>query len=556
MLVLTTYLAEKKMNPITFDDVYRYILWGMGKEEYPHAEKIATYVANKVGAQPVPVSENDPIIIEHYENLDNVVYRELVNIVGEKNIDTALLSRLVNSHGQSYRDLVKYYYNVPIKEVPLAIIYPSNVDQLLGIFDLARQYDLTVLPVGGRTTVTGSLLPFQNTLLVNLKYFNQIEHIDKISHYVVVQCGIYGPELERVLNKHDLTLGHFPQSFEYSTLGGWLATRSAGQSSNFYGKIEDMTLGIEVATPVGVIKVVQNPNTAAGPRMMDLFLGAQGIFGIITKATLRVWQLNRRKRKAQTFFLPNFEEGIKILRDLAQTGIPPAITRLSDEEETAFYLQLQKIEHSEKKSYLVLLKALEVYLKLRHLKKRRSLLILVYDSPLEYARASYALSKKILKKYHAVSVGSDGAASWFRHRFRHPYLRDIMIRKGIMLETMETATTWDNVLKLYNKVKKTASRWFPIILTHISHIYPTGATLYFTFMGAQNHANLDQIAEIHKEISCTFVKNGGTTSHHHGVGTFFRLAYHKEVNPMIINLIRMIKATVDPNNVLAPLNIP
>jgi len=473
--------------------------------------------------------------------------KTLISIVGDDNFSEDGYLRLTHSRGKSYKDLVLLRDGHAGKIVD-AVLFPKEEGEILKILGMASKEFIEIIPFGGGTTVLGGVTPTKNpSLCVDMMHFKTLD-LDEISHTATLGAGLRGPEIEERLERKGFTLGHFPQSFEFSTLGGWVATRSAGQASTKYGKIEDMVLGLRMVTPKGIIRVLPHPASSTGPGLKNLYVGSEGIFGIITSATLRVKSIPKL-RDYEGFFFKTFHEGIRAIRTFMQNGIAPAVVRLSDAEETAVSLALSQKEGITKEG-----------LGSWFLQKSgfRCLLILGMEGNREEVIHESEVSRHAIKEFHGLGVGKSAGEAWMRERFRHPYLRDTLLDRGVMIDTLETVTSWNNLEELHRKTKEAIEKTIgkrnvrSIVMAHISHVYETGACLYFTFMAPQTKDKISQWEDVKSIATRTILESGGALSHHHGVGAdhapFFIAEHGKEG----AEAVRRTKMLLDPSGILNP----
>ncbi|MHA1332192.1 MAG: FAD-binding oxidoreductase [Candidatus Hodarchaeales archaeon] len=473
-------------------------------------------------------------------------------ILGEENVSSDLTTRLQNSFDQSYLNLLTSRLGRPFGVTEL-VLYPKSHNEVLMVIKIANEFEIPIFTVSGHSSVTLGIKPPEGSVAINLTKMNQVLRIDKESNWAIVQTGISGPVLEEILNKEGLTLGHFPQSFEYSCLGGWLATRGAGQNSSLYGKIEDMVLGLKFVTGSGeTLETKMSPARSTGPDLNQLLIGSEGAFGIITEATLRVSKLPP-KRYYASFLFRSFEDGLLAFREILQRGYRPSVMRLSDPEETSDHIKSSYLmkDHPKQPKFV---KLFFKYLVSRgYTEEKSSLGILSFEGDPALTKVTKKESSRIIKKYGGHSLGSGVAKSWFETRFESPFLRDPLIDHGILLDTFETSTTWDNLFNLYVKVREKLKPICPILWSHCSHAYPTGANLYFTIMMEQKlGSEINQYIKLRKMVLDAFQEYGGTLSHHHGIGRSFSQWLPKEIGEQGIIILKSLKEVLDPKGIMNP----
>jgi len=449
--------------------------------------------------------------------------------------------RLRHACGKSYRDLLRLRRGW-VEHVPDRVLYPASSQEVAHILEIAGRHGIAVVPFGGGTSVVGGVegpadRPF---VTLDLTRLNKLVRLERLSGLATFEAGVLGPELERVLNAEGLTLGHFPQSFEFSTLGGWVATRSAGQNSTRNGKIEDMVSGLKVELPGGQLASREMPARAAGPDLKQFLIGSEGTLGVITEVTVRL-----KPRPPATlwksFYLPSFDHAVHELRRIVQAGVFPSIARLSDPEETRFLLAAED-KHGLKG---LALKALE--------KRGGCLALLGFEGePAEVKRDAQHARKEL----QGLDLGSGPGESWARTRFELPYLRDDLLTARLLVETLETATNWANLPYLYRRVREDLHRALgpqSYVLSHLSHLYPDGASLYVTFMAPQElGSELEQWTRAKRAATDAIMAAGGTLSHHHGVGLDHAPWLEQEHGAAGLRILRAVKRELDPQGILNP----
>lgn len=476
-------------------------------------------------------------------------------------IGSSAEDRAFHARGDSYRDLLDLRAG-KLDPLPDAVLYPKTRDACLKAIGVAARLGIAVVPFGGGTSVVGGVAPLAGdhraVVAIDTTRLNQVLAIDKTSMTATAEAGIYGPVLEQRLSAEGVTLGHYPQSFEFSTLGGWIAARGAGQQSNRYGKAEHWLVSARLATPGGLWSTEGYPASAAGPRLTDLVAGSEGTLGLITDATFALHAVPEN-RDYRAFLFHDFAAGREAVREIVQADIPACSLRLSDEDETHFYSVLGRLQREPKlKDRLQ-----DFYLKRRGFDGPRCALIAGAEGDRALVRYAHKHIAAIARRHGALAAGSGPAESWYKGRFHGPYLRDPMLDRGLGVDTLETATQWSNVAALHGAVRRALldamqahSNGKGICLAHVSHSYRDGASLYFTYVWPRAHGGLDaEIAQwtaIKKAASDAIAANRGTISHHHGAGTDHAPWVAAEKSEAGMTALRALKAALDPTGIMNP----
>jgi len=470
-------------------------------------------------------------------------------------------SKLTHTYGKSYHDMIRIRRGIfPV--VPDAVVYPETEEDIQAILHWAEENSVGVIPRGGGTSVVGGVEAFrlepQNGLIViDLKQMNRILKIHKESLLADVQAGIFGPELEEQLREKGVTLSHYPESFEYSTLGGWIAARSAGQQSTKYGKMEDMVESVRLIAPAAILETPYFPAAANGPDINQIVVGSEGILGVLSQARIRLKVIPGRRFYTALLFR-SFEEGVKAVRKIMRSGIKPAVIRLSDADETEFIFALREAKPGR---FSFSLQKLEMrFLRMKgFLPEKRAFLILGLEGENTSVRNEWRRIVKMIHPFSPFKLGEKTARQWYDHRFENPYLRDTLMNYDILVDTLETATEWENLWKLY-RAGRTAIlsacdtlQIKGIVAVHLSHAYPTGSSLYFIILAMPRVGKeLEAWWEIKKAASDAIVSAGGTISHHHGIGLDHRPWLKQQMDEASLRLLRQIKKTMDPNGIMNP----
>ena len=472
-------------------------------------------------------------------------------IVGAENVREDRASRVTHAAGRSYPDLVRLRSGRP-EGAPDAVVWPADHDEVRGVLELCAGEGVAVVPFGGGTSVVGGVEPlrgpFAAVIALDMGRMADVTGLDERSLTVSVGPGLRAPEADRLLAARGLTLGHLPQSYEYVSLGGAVATRSAGQASTGFGRIDELVVGMALAAPAGDIVVDPTPASAAGPRLRDLLVGSEGVLGVITGLDLRVRPLTPFRYEG--WFVPSFAEGMEAMRMLEQSECAPAIARLSDEEETRVSLAMAGAGAKAR--------AFAGYLRARGV-AGGCLMVAGWAGEGERTAPRRAAAARILRAHGAVGVGAAPARAWASGRFRAPYLRDALLDHGVLVETLETAGQWSGLERLYRAVRAalhdalTRRGTPPLVWCHVSHLYATGASLYFTFVAAQEAgAEIEQWRAAKEAASEAIARTGGTITHHHAVGRDHAPWMAAEVGATGLDLLRAAKAHLDPTGIMNP----
>ncbi|MFI8966373.1 FAD-binding oxidoreductase [Streptomyces sp. NPDC053493] len=450
-------------------------------------------------------------------------------------------SRIRHTRGKSTPDLLRIRAG-EVDDIPAAVVLPGDHDEVLAVLRACAEHGVAVVPFGGGTSVVGGLAPATERPFValDLRRLDRLLAVDEVSRTATLQPGLRGPRCEALLNEQGWTLGHFPQSFEWASVGGFAAARSSGQASAGYGRFDEMVLGLTVATPEGTLETGRAPRSAAGPDLRQLILGSEGALGVITAVTVRIRPLPA-KRIYEGWRFASFEAGTAALRRLAQDGPRPTVLRLSDESETFVGLaQPDAIGSAE-------------------LPQNPGCMAVVgYEGTEEDTAARRAAAREVLLACDGEFIGEEPGEKWAHGRYDAPYLRDALLDAGAFAETLETAAFWSAIPGLYTAVRDALTNTLteagtpPLVMCHISHTYENGASLYFTVVSAQGEDAVAHWAPVKRAANDAILAAGGTISHHHGVGTDHRDWYAREIGPLGIRMLQAVKAEVDPSGVLSP----
>jgi alkyldihydroxyacetonephosphate synthase len=476
----------------------------------------------------------------------------LVEAVGEENVFTSAEDRLRHATGCGYVDLARLRSG-RLDAAPDAVVLPGDAAEVKRVLELCATEGVAVVPFGGGTSVVGGVEPLRGdhdrVISLDLTRLRVVE-VDPRSLTARLGAGLRGPEAEAELSKHGLVLGHYPQSFEYATIGGFAATRSAGQASSGYGRFDALVSSVRLIAPAGDLETLATPHTAAGPALRELVVGSEGVYGVIPDVTVRV-RPAPEQRRYEAWMAESFEAGAEIVRALAQGPGLPDVIRVSDQEETEVSLALsgpRGLAGSLFGGYL-------------GLRRRRggSLVILGFEGEEESIARRRMLSVRELQRGGAVYLGQSAGRSWEHGRYQGPYLRDTLMGIGAMVETLETSHTWTELAGLHAAVggairDSLAGQGTPgLVFCHLSHAYADGASLYFTFISrSREGAEVEHWRQV-KQAACeAIVGCGGTITHHHAVGRDHAPYMEAEVGRTGLDVLRAVKEQLDPAGIMNP----
>ena len=525
--------------------------WGGPSDAPELSSRVRDYLARHVGvATSWPPA--DPASWQLAPSrLPEAMVDSLRAAVGDDHVSDARADRLAATGGAAFIDYARRRAGA-VDDVPDVVVRPGSHDEVMRVLAIAGEHRVAVVPVGGGTSVVGGLRTDEPRIALALDRLGRLLHLDEVSGIATVGPAVTGPVLEALLQARGYTLGHLPQSWERATIGGYVATRSAGQASTGYGRSDDMVESLVVATPEGTIELGRGPSTAAGPDLLGLMVGSEGAFGVITRVGLRVRRLPEH-RVYDALVFPGFAEGVDAFRDAAQSRATADVMRLSDEAETATTLLMSGPSG-------IAGAALERYLRARGVDPSSASLAIVgwEGTDRDLVRARRSATWRALRRHGAVSLGHGPGESWRRHRFDGPHLRDALMDQGYLVETLETATHWSGYLGLHGDVTAAlrgslGPRPGPYVMSHLSHAYETGASLYTTVIAVVDRQ--DPAAQWQRAKSATsnaLMAAGATITHHHAVGRDHAAWLPQEVGPLGMAILRATKSTVDPEGLLNP----
>ncbi|MFA5449208.1 MAG: FAD-binding oxidoreductase [Clostridia bacterium] len=477
---------------------------------------------------------------------------ELERISGKENVKTDDYSRLSVAYGKTMYDLLRLRKRI-VENIPDVVVYPSECEEVEEIVAFCTREKIPLYVYGGGSSVTRGVECMKGGISLDMRAnFNKVIEFNEINQTITVQAGMSGPDLEKALNeaperfgtKLRYTSGHFPQSYEYSSVGGWVVTRGAGQNSTYFGKIEHLVLGQEYATPAGKIVGDNYAAKATGPDINQIMMGSEGAYGVLTKVTLRVFRYMPENHIRFSFMFKNWEDAQAAAREIMQYQAGyPSVFRLSDPEETEVMMRLYSVDD---------IPVLSSVLKKRgYLPNQRCLFLGFTDGERGFCKNLAKNVRKVSRRFGGMSLTGLPVKSWEKGRFTDPYLRDTMQDFGIMTDTLECTVNWDNMPHVHKMVREYCkSRPNTVCMTHMSHAYPQGANLYFIFIAKMTE--LDEFIDYHRGILDHIQKSGAAISHHHGVGKMFAPWLEGQIGTNQMEIFKVLKRHLDPDNLMNP----
>jgi alkyldihydroxyacetonephosphate synthase len=483
----------------------------------------------------------------------------LAEVAGADNVISTPLERVRHTFGKSIRDLMRVRAG-DFGRLPDVVVYPGSESEVAAVVTMAAQRDFVLIPFGGGSNIAGSLepQPAEDRVVVSLDMgrLRRLLDIDPESGLARVEAGVRGPDLEAQLKEAGWTLGHFPDSFTHSTLGGWVATRSSGMQSDKYGDIADITKGLRVARPDGILNLRALPSTSTGPSLREMILGSEGRLGVITEVTVQVHRV-AEAREIRAYLFKTWSHGVAAMRAIAQSGLPVTLTRVSDARETSFSFATSKgssgVEAMVKNGLMKYLKAKGWDL------EGIALSFIGYEGSSRQIAAIRKAVGKVVKAHEGVGIGTGPGVLYDQKKFDTPYIRDFLLDRGGAADVSDTAAPWSLMNPLHEQVFKAANAAFDQIgvkgwiMCHLSHSYRSGACLYFTFAFVEEgRPTIEKYDVVKRAIQQAFVDVGGTLSHHHAVGVEHAPWLEDVLSPSGYNVIAGLLESADPGRNLNP----
>jgi alkyldihydroxyacetonephosphate synthase len=486
----------------------------------------------------------------------------LTGIVGDAYVATDKMDRVVHTYGKSIRDLIRIRSNL-VERAPDVVVYPADEAEVQRVVDAAVAADAVIIPFGGGSNIASSLEPrsdeTRTVLSLDMGRMRELIDIDEESGLARIQAGALGPDLEEQLNTRGWTIGHYPDSFTHSTLGGWIATRSSGMQSDKYGDIADITRGLRVVRPGSALVIRPIPSSSTGPSVREMILGSEGRLGVITEATVVVHR-QPAKRDVFGYFFPNWEAGTAAMQEIAESDAHPSITRVSDARETGFSLATSKERHGFDK--FAAGTVLPTLMKSKGWNLDDICLSFIgYEGEESYAKRQKKLVDAIVKKHGGMGVGKGPGVLYDQKKFDTPYLRDFLLDRGAAGDVSESAMPWSKINQLHDNVRIAADKAFDEIgikgwiMSHLSHSYHSGACLYFTFAFVMGDDPIAEYNVVKSAIQQAFIDNGGSLSHHHGVGLEHAPWLEQDISAQGVAVMRGLFESADPGENFNPRKI-
>lgn len=509
-----------------------------------HFVSLSERITGALGLVGITTSERPPAPVEDLtipeSRLAATDLDGLREVLGAAAVSTEHDDRVAHANGWSTPDLLRLRGDA-LADVPDAVVRPADEPAVEAALRWCTDHRVAVVPFGGGTSVVGGLTAerdgFRGVIALDLTALDRLLEVDGESRILTFEAGVRGPRAEELAAEHGFTIGHFPQSYAGATIGGYAAARSAGQSSAGYGRFDEMVVGLTLVTPRGTIEVGNAPRSAAGPDWRQIALGSEGAFGVITRVRVRVRPLPEA-RSFEGWRFRDFATGAAALRRLAQDGPRPTVLRLSDEIETLVNLADPNESLEENPG--------------------GCLAIVGFEGTADDVATRRDKVAAILRDLGGDELGTAPGEAWREGRFNAPYLRDPLLENGVLIETLETATFWSRLIEVRDAVNLALTtaltdQGTPCIpMCHISHVYETGASLYFTVAAAQAEDPVVQWAVAKKAVNDTLTRLGAAPSHHHGVGVDHQRVYVDQLGPLAVEALQAIKRTLDPAGVVNP----
>jgi alkyldihydroxyacetonephosphate synthase len=545
-------------------DVKHMKWWGWGVEGiafgYDNKPGFAPFVKKAVGLDltvpAVPAVAFGDLTLPA-STIDAALLSRLAAIVGAGNTVTDDELRLVHTYGKSIRDLLRIRASI-LPRMPDVVVYPADEAEVAEVVALAVAANAVVIPFGGGSNISGSLEPHPGearvVISLDLGRLDRVLSIDEGSGLARIQAGAQGPSIEEQLGARGWTMGHFPDSFTHSTLGGWVATRSSGMQSDKYGDIADIARGLRMVRPAGIVDIRPVPSASTGPSVREMILGSEGRLGVITEVTVQVHR-TPAVREINGYLFPNWEAGIAAMHDISESDARPTVTRVSDARESGFSFATGKA-----KTGFDPQKVLMAFLKRRGWDLEGiNLSFIGFEGSASHVSYEKKIVARIVRRHGGIAVGKGPGVLYDQKKFDTPYLRDFLLDRGAAADVSETAAPWSRLNEIHDAVYAAADEAYERIgtpgwiMSHLSHSYHSGACLYFTFAFVHDGENaIAQYDVVKRAIQQAFVDHGGTISHHHGVGREHAPWLEQDISTEGVALMQGLFTAADPKKNFNP----
>ena len=499
-----------------------------------------------------PRSTGDaPVGFDRPPSLPPAHVAALTRIVGRENVSQDNFSRLRHATGKTMEEALRLRREM-VGDLPDLVVHPRHKEDVTAIVAYCHEHRIPVYVYGGGSSVNMGPSPARGGVtLVMGTHMNRLLAVNEKNQTATVQPGLMGPDFERLLNDapkalkahRRYTCGHFPQSFEFSSVGGWIVTLGSGQQSSYYGDMYDLVVSQEYVTPAGLIKTLDYPAAATGPKVNDMLKGSEGAFGILVAATVKIFRYVPENRRRFAFVFPDWESTVAAAREISQGEFGmPSMLRISDPEETQVALKLYGVEGT----------PLDRFMAFRGFKPRqRCLMIGMADGEKRFARNIQRRVRQICRNRKAMNITGYPVKKWEASRFQDPYLREDLNDFGIVIDTLESSVTWEGLDRLHRQVRAfIKSRPRTVCMTHASHFYPQGTNLYFIFIARMD--DIEEYLSFQAAIIDRIVAGGGSLSHHHGVGKMIGPWMEKHLGKSQMAVLRALKNHFDPHGIMNP----
>lgn len=503
-------------------------------------------LSTPVGFGLEPVEDTRPV------NLSAEHIQWFTGLCGKENILTDTYTRASRSYGGGTIDTLRLRKHI-IENIPDIVVAPRSAAEIQKMIEYCDKNDIAIYIYGAGSSVTRGMEAVKGGVALDMsRHMNKVISFNETDQTITVEPGITGPQLEDILNhapehlgaERSYTVGHFPQSFEFSSVGGWVVTRGAGQNSTYYGKIEDMVISQEYATPLGIFKTCTHPRSANGPDFDQIMMGSEGAYGVLTSVTLRVCRWQPENRCRFSYMFKNWEDARAACREIMQGEFGnPSVFRLSDPEETDVAMKLYHIEGTPADTVL---KACG------YQPSQKCLLLGHTEGEKSFSRNVNRKIRRICRKHGAFNISfAPVTKHWEKSRFTDPYMREDLQDFGILIDTLECAVTWSQMKEVHESVRRyIKNRPQTICMTHLSHAYPQGGNLYFIFIAKIN--TIKEYLDLQYGILEAIQKSGAAMSHHHGIGKQTGPWLEGQIGTPQMDVIRALKNHFDPHNIMNP----